>query len=152
MSKYACFDIANFFLDRANKTGSHVSNLKLQKLVFYAQAWHLAMYDQSLFDDDFEAWIHGPVIPVLWKKYKSYKYKPIDEEVAAPELGDKTNGFLEEVVEAYFGEDAYTMELMTHREMPWLSARKGHAPYERCSVLISKDSMKEFFKDRLDNG
>ncbi len=152
MSKYICFDIANFFLHRAKRTGSNLSNLKLQKLVFYAQAWYLAIYDQPLFDDDFEAWIHGPVIPVLWKKYKSYKYKPIDEEVPTPALDDKTNEFLDEVVEAYFGEDAYTMELMTHREMPWLSARKGHAPYERCRVPISKDSIKEFFKNRLNNG
>jgi len=54
--------IANYFIYVANETGSYLSNLKLQKLLYYAQAWHLALYGISLFDEEFEAWIHGPVI------------------------------------------------------------------------------------------
>lgn len=63
-------DVADYFIWLANDSGSFISNLKLQKLVYYAQAWYLAIYGQSLFDEDFEAWVHGPIIPSLYQKYK----------------------------------------------------------------------------------
>jgi uncharacterized phage-associated protein len=66
-------DIADYFVWLANDTGSFVSNLQLQKLVYYAQAWHLALYDRPLFEDDFQAWVHGPVIPELFDKYKHWQ-------------------------------------------------------------------------------
>ncbi|MBW4622042.1 MAG: DUF4065 domain-containing protein [Cyanosarcina radialis HA8281-LM2] len=61
----SCFDVASYFIDLANKTGNTVNNLKLQKLVYYSQAWHLAIHGTPLFEEDFQAWIHGPVIPEL---------------------------------------------------------------------------------------
>ena len=54
-------------------------NLKLQKLVYYAQAWHLALRDVPLFEEDFEAWVHGPVIPALYQEYKKFGWRPILE-------------------------------------------------------------------------
>lgn len=152
MKKYSFFDIANYFLCKAKKTGTPVTNLKLQKLVYYAQAWHLAMHDEPLMKGaEFQAWIHGPVIRDLWDKYKTYGYKPIDEQVTCPELDTRTAQFLEEVIQAYFDKDAYIMELMTHEEAPWVQARKGYAIDERCSNTISEEAMKSFFRSRLGN-
>jgi uncharacterized phage-associated protein len=71
------FEVANYFIWLANETGSFLSNLKLQKLVYYAQAWHLALEESPLFEEDFEAWIHGPVLPTLYQKYESFSWKPI---------------------------------------------------------------------------
>ena len=56
---------------------SDISNLKLQKLIYYAQAFHLAIYELPFFDEDFEAWTHGPVCPEIYHKYKHYKSSPI---------------------------------------------------------------------------
>ncbi len=78
---FSCFEIADYFIWLANNTGSFISNLKLQKLVYYAQAWYLAIHDQPLFNEEFEAWIHGPVIPVLYQKYKTFSWKPILQNV-----------------------------------------------------------------------
>ena len=72
-----CFDIADYFVRLANETGDYISNLKLQKLVYYAQAWYLAISDEALFEEDFEAWVHGPVIPELYQEYKSFGWRPI---------------------------------------------------------------------------
>lgn len=66
------FEVAKFFIHLANETGSYISNLKLQKLVYYAQAWHLALHDTPLFEDDFEAWVHGSVVPSSIRNIKNF--------------------------------------------------------------------------------
>ena len=150
MRKYTCFDIANYFLDKAKETAIAVTNLKLQKLVYYAQAWHLAINEEPLMKNTkFEAWIHGPVVRELWNKYRDYSYEPINEEVTSPELDARSDQLLEEVVEVYLDKDAYTMELMSHREDPWILARNGCADNERCTNIISEESMMIYFKSRL---
>ncbi len=150
MRKYTCFDIANYFLDKAKQTAIAVTNLKLQKLVYYAQAWHLAIHNEALMEGvEFEAWIHGPVVHELWKKYKDYTYEAINEEVTPPQLDDGTDQFLKQVVEVYLDKDAYTMELMSHREDPWILARNGYADNERCTNIISEELMRTYFKSRL---
>jgi uncharacterized phage-associated protein len=105
-SVLSCFDIANYFIWLANETGSFVSNLKLQKLVYYAQAWHLAIHETALFEEDFEAWVHGPVIPVLYQKYKQFSWQPIDENVSL-NLPENVKIFLDDISTEYFACDAY---------------------------------------------
>jgi uncharacterized phage-associated protein len=58
-------EVANYFIRRAHDSGEFISNLKLQKLLYYSQAWHLAIFDRRLFPERFQAWVHGPVIPTL---------------------------------------------------------------------------------------
>lgn len=147
--RYTCFDIANYFIRLANETGSFISNLKLQKLVYYAQAWHLAIYGEPLFKAQFQAWVHGPVIRGLWAKYKKYRYNPIDEDPPEVEFDEQTAGFLKEVADVYLGEDAYKLELMTHQEDPWIEARADLPPDAASSAVISNESMKQYFSKRL---
>jgi uncharacterized phage-associated protein len=67
------FDVANWFtcsLDR--EAGDSITHLKLQKLLYYAQAWSLALNGIALFEDDFEAWAHIPVLPKVYQEYKDY--------------------------------------------------------------------------------
>ncbi|MEO0351559.1 MAG: type II toxin-antitoxin system antitoxin SocA domain-containing protein [Cyanobacteria bacterium P01_A01_bin.15] len=143
----SCFDIANYFIWLANETGSFISNLKLQKLVYYAQAWHIALYDTPLFEEDFQAWVHGPVIPSLYQKYKSFGWQPILEETL-PEIPESVSQFLREVAEEYFPCDAYELERMTHAEDPWCWAR-GELPSDSPSnEIIKKEWMKEYYAKR----
>jgi len=144
-----CYDIANYFIWLANDTGSFISNLKLQKLVYYAQAWHLAIKDAPLFEEDFEAWIHGPVIPALYQKYKQFGWKPILEEVQFPHLPEETRQFLDDVAAEYFSCDGYYLERMTHVETPWIEARKGLPIDSPGNEIITKDSMKRYFATRV---
>lgn len=145
----SCFDIANYFIWLANETGSFVSNLKLQKLVYYAQAWHIALYDHPLFEEDFQAWVHGPVIPSLYQKYKFFGWQPISEDVA-PNLPENVVQFLDEVAEEYFACDAYELEQMTHAEDPWLWARKDLSADAPSTEVIKKEWMKEYYGARAE--
>ena len=142
-------DVAKFFLAFANETGESITNLKLQKLVYYAQAWYLANYGKPLFADDFQAWIHGPVIPDLYQTYKTFGSGPI---VTAFQLKDiekdldsDTAEYLNEVAKVYMPFGGYQLEMMTHKETPWLEARGNLEPDQRCENLISKTSMQKFY-------
>lgn len=140
-----CFDIADYFIYIANSTGSFISNLKLQKLVYYAQAWHLALYNKPLFTEDFEAWVHGPVIPALYQEYKRFSFKPIEKVVEKPSFSSDALDHLEEITRVYFGYSGYELELMTHKEEPWIKARGGLSMDELCTNIISKKSMEDYY-------
>ena len=142
-------DIAKYFIWLANETGSYISNLKLQKLVYYSQAWHLALHDQALFDEDFEAWVHGPVIPGLYHSYKHFGWKPIQEEITL-DLPEATLSYLKEVADEYFACDAYELEQMTHAEAPWQRARVGLMPDQASTNINQKTWIQEYYTARAE--
>ena len=143
-------DIANYFIWLASESDVEINAYKLQKLVYYAQAWHLAIYGTLLFNADFQAWVHGPVIPDLLERYTSqFSWEPIAEKIEQPKLSEEIGEFLEEVADAYFEYDDETLERMTCSEMPWLEAR-GHLPRdESCHAIISQESMKKYYSARV---
>src|SRR5947209_7323023 len=69
--------VANYFLALAQDCEELITNLKLNKLVYYTQAWHLALHYQPMFGDKVEAWVHGPVIPTVYDIYKQFRWAPI---------------------------------------------------------------------------
>ncbi len=144
-----CFDIAEYFIKLANSTGSFISNLKLQKLVYYAQAWHLALKNEPLFSEDFEAWVHGPVIPELYEKYQEFGWHPIEQEVE-PDLPTEVREFLDEVSLEYFACDTYELEQMIHIEDPWRIARGNLPPDTASNSVIKKEWIKEYFTKRVE--
>ena len=143
-------DIANYFIWLAAQTDVKINIYKLQKLVYYAQAWHLGIYGTPLFDADFQAWIHGPVIPDLLEKYqRQFSWEPILEKVEQPKLPEQIGEFLAEVAEAYFKFDDETLERMICSEMPWLEARGDLLRDESCHAIISQESMKKYYSARV---
>ena len=74
----SCFDVAKYFATLVESdAGDSISNLKLQKLAYYAQGFHLAMYDTPLFPERIYAWAHGPVVEELYHAYKKFGANPI---------------------------------------------------------------------------
>lgn len=145
-------DISKFFVSKTNIHGDYITNLKLQKLLYYAQAWNLVKNKKELFLEDFEAWIHGPVIPSIYKEFKKFKYKPITLDLGDKfihnlknRLDNKTFILLEKVFEKYSPISAFTLELMTHKEEPWFKARNGIAFDENSNNIISKELIKKYF-------
>lgn len=148
MNELNIFDVANFFLKIVDRdSGSTITPLKLQKILYYAQGYYLANYDKPLFEDDFQAWAHGPANEGIYDKYKSYKYNtiPMPEE-DLPLMDDELNDFLNDIWQTFGIYDGKYLEEQTHKESPWIEARKGYAPGEKCHVIITKESMKRFFK------
>jgi uncharacterized phage-associated protein len=134
-------------LARCSRLFCTTKNLKLQKLVYYSQAWHLAIHGTPLFEEDFQAWVHGPVVPELYQKYKVFGWQPIQEDIS-PELPKEVLIFLGEVAEEYFACDAYELEQMTHVEAPWNQARGDLLPDVPSNAVIEKEWMKEYYGGR----
>lgn len=140
--KYSVYEIANWFLSKESMT-----HKKLQKLCYYAQAWNYALKDFRLIDSDFQAWVHGPVSPALYERFKDFGYDVIKMTGAySCHIENEDKDMLESVWATYGGETGNSLEALSHRELPWIEARRGYAEGERCSVVISPSSMREFYK------
>ncbi|MCP9750460.1 Panacea domain-containing protein [Ferruginibacter sp. HRS2-29] len=145
--------IADYFIALSNETQSPITNLKLQKLVFYAQAWNLAILKKELIAEDFEAWVHGPVIPELYKDYSSFGWKPILREDLTSEvfselkktIDDEVLKVLGEVEYEYFGLQAYELEKLTHNEDPWILTRVGLTEDQPSNKIISKELISAYY-------
>ena len=138
-------DLAYIVTDYINSKGDAVSPKKLQKLLYYIDAWHLVYFGEPLLEEDFQAWVHGPVIPELYKHLKEHGFNNI--EVIDDELDDANEriekAFRKEgiskgqqeliyaVLDKYGSLSAFQLELLTHNERPWLEARGDVAPHER---------------------
>lgn len=138
-------DIAKFIVGQFHSKGMPINNLKLQKLLYYSQAWHLALKDNALFNERIEAWIHGPVIPPVFQEYKSFRWSPIVIEDVTVQLAQKTQAHVEEVLAQYGRFSSWDLERMTHNEDPWKIARGGLPADISCTNLITHDSMKKFY-------
>ncbi|MHB8301773.1 MAG: Panacea domain-containing protein [Acidobacteriaceae bacterium] len=138
-------DIAKYFIASFQKKGNEIGNLKMQKLLYYAQAWHLALYDAPLFDDKIEAWVHGPVVRGVFREYKPSGWNPLSVHGPIPIFSDEVNSHLKEVVRVYGKFDAVDLERMTHREDPWRDARGDLAPDEPSNRVITPEAMKKFY-------
>lgn len=146
-------DIANYFLHKVDReAGDTISPLKLQKLVYYAQAWNLVLKDSPLFSEAIQAWVHGPAIYEVWDAYKQYKYSAIPEpQEPLPEFTDDQLDVLNEVWDAYGGLSAKQLETLTHSELPWVKARQGLDPGEKSRSQISLDDMKAYYSSLMVN-
>lgn len=136
---YDVFTVAEWFLSKEPMT-----HKKLQKLCYYAQAWHCALMGGTpLIDDVFQAWIHGPVCRNLFDKYHDHKWIPIQmtERTEFPFNEDEEN-VLESVYYAYGHLDGDQLESLTHKESPWINARGGIDPAEICTNAISTEDMR----------
>lgn len=132
--------VAKWFINNVNP-----DPLKLQKLLYFAQGISFCFQDEPLFDDDFEAWVHGPVIPTIYQEFKEYGYNPISIDYSLPELDPKALEILNYVKDHYAKYDGKFLEEMTHHQEPWLYARSGLDPDERVSKNIPKGIIAEYF-------
>ena len=144
MAKYTARDVAEYFLCLSDKeSGDLISNLKLQKLVYYAQGVYLAATGKPLFDEDLVAWTHGPVVEDLYHTYKCYGDGAIDPDpnYELPEFDAQTKQILDEVYRVLGQFSAWKLRQMTHAEIPWINADKRGS-----GSALSHDDMIQYFK------
>ena len=135
-------NIANWFLSHDSMT-----HKKIQKLCYYAQAWFCALYDGSpLFEDEIQAWVHGPVVASLYPVFADYKWSPIPKVVDFDyTLPQNVINVLEAVYHTYGGLTGDQLESLTHSEDPWIKARAGLQPWETSVEPISLTDMREYY-------
>jgi uncharacterized phage-associated protein len=145
--QYNVEDIAEWFLNKNRiqmnfEDSEYITNLKLQKLLYYAQGYYLAKKDNPLFNEDFLAWDHGPVIRKIYNKYKENGANGINYNKDFNIIIDiETEKILEEVYENYGQYTAWKLRNMTHEEEPWKTTERND--------IISKDKIKKFFKTKV---
>jgi uncharacterized phage-associated protein len=142
-------EIAATILQECKKRGIAVSNLKLQKLLYYSEAWSLALHGESFFADPIEAWVHGPVVADVFHLYKDSRWSPIAEAKTAAAYDEEALSHIGDVIDAYGNIGASDLERLTHSEDPWIHARQGLAPDVPSRNQIGRDAMKAFYSTRI---
>lgn len=151
--------------------GLSISPLKLQKILYYEQSWHMVAFgrNNSLFSQAPQAWVNGPVYPEIYYIYKDktpsmcdhLKLKDFLQESEDPhnkekELAEKMHltddeiSLTERVIMLYGSRTQNQLILMTHSEKPWSEAREGLKPYDYSDREISLDTMHDYYKERYD--
>jgi len=145
-------DVGKYFIYLANQGKKPITNKKLQKLVYYSQAWSLALNDKKLFKEPIEAWVHGPAVRSLYLQYKNFGFSPIKEEIDTKsiKIPAKDKKLLDEIWKVYGKLDAEYLEMLTHSEQPWQEARDGLQSSESSDNEISTKSMKSFYSAKLE--
>ncbi|AXF40003.1 hypothetical protein LEY_76 [Paenibacillus phage Ley] len=146
-------EVAKYFIKCANSRSEHLCHLKLQKLCYYAQAWQLAFFGEPMFDEEFEAWVHGPVNYKIYLDYKKFGWGPIKEDTKGFQedsiFDDNQLHVLDQVWKKYGCLDVKVLEALTHSEDPWKKARmlRENDPYS--PAIIEKDDMMSFYRGKL---
>lgn len=139
-------DVANYFMTKIDpEEGESITNLKMQKLLYYAQGFHLALHDEPLFGERIEAWRYGPVVPAVYHELKSHGDSALP---AAPQnfnpniFSSDQREMLDEVFEVYGQFSAWKLRDLTHEEKPWKDA-------EANAGVITNDSLRDYFLTQL---
>lgn len=135
------FDVASYIL---TKTGS-MTAMKLQKLVYYSQAWSLVWDDEPLFREPIQAWVNGPVVPDLYKAHKGQYLVESLKKGNPDALTDNQKDTVDSVLKHYGAKSSQWLSDLTHMEDPWKLAREGLDDGDRCEQEISHASMAEYY-------
>jgi uncharacterized phage-associated protein len=144
---YKAIDVANWFIAKTAEFGDLTTHLKIQKLLYYAEAWTQVLLDKELFEEQIQAWSHGPVVPEVFQEFKSFGWNPlpIPSENAIPTFSKDITDVLEQVFEVYGDISAKKLEDMTHTDKPWIEARGDCEPEIRCTNIMPKAKIKQYF-------
>jgi uncharacterized phage-associated protein len=128
-----------------------LTHLRLQKLLYYVQGWHLAAFGRPLFDDRFRAWRLGPVTEGVYQELKRFGCCGLSpDDLGPPEtLTPEQEAFVTGVWERYKDHSASALVRLTHAEPPWRDARSNVAADEMSGAEITQDALRDFFGSRL---
>lgn len=148
-------DITDYIIFNVRSEERRVSliNMKIQKLLYYIQAWSYGINKSPLFEGEFEAWIHGPINRHIYDRFCEQKslYSEIDFNDMLRrdvELPENIAEFVDFVLENYVKYSVTELELLIQEEMPWIRTRGQLNRYEKCNKVISEDLLMEYYGKR----
>lgn len=149
-------DVTDYIVLRASEAGEVLVHHKLHRLLFYVQAWSL-VEDAKIFDDTFQAWVHGPVARSVFDRFQPTHtlYDLIGIHEVRPGYQPSTidgakRKHIDEVLDAYLRFSFTQLSDMTRRELPWIQARGALAPDARCEDEIDEAVIKKYYQELLD--
>ena len=143
ISRESVFRLANYILGKQGP----MTAMKLQKLLYYSQAWSLVWDEKTIFSKKIKAWANGPIIPEVYQRHKG-KFKLEKNFFSSKKKADFTTEQQETihaVLKGYGNKSAFYLSELTHQEDPWKNARQGIKPGERSNIEITHASMAEYY-------
>jgi uncharacterized phage-associated protein len=134
-------DVAAYIL----KDQGSMSTWKLQKLVYYSQAWHLVWDEEPLFGEPIEAWANGPVVRALYSFHRGQFTVSKWPQGKIRNLTEPERDTIDAVLSFYGTKSGHWLSELTHEEDPWRDARKGLAPNERGNKRIKRGAMADYY-------
>jgi uncharacterized phage-associated protein len=139
--KIRVFDVAAYILEKMDT----LTTMKLQKLIYYSQAWSLVWDEKPLFEENIEAWANGPVVRELFDYHRGM-YEISEMPIGNPRLLDQNQQETVDAVLEYYGHRSVQWLIdLSHMEDPWIHARKGLPPLERGNRVIPLDAMAHYY-------
>ncbi|MCF0145581.1 MAG: DUF4065 domain-containing protein [Eubacterium sp.] len=129
-----------------------VTPLMLQKLLYFIQGVSYAVNGKPMFEEDCQAWVHGPVFPEVYDLFRDFKYNPIEDarfalfERTAGRLSDDEKKVIDLVIGSFGLYGGKVLERITHNEKPWIDARKGYSDGIPSNELLSKESIRSYYQ------
>jgi len=157
-------DVARFVIFYFKELGEDISPIKLQKLLYYVQSWHLVYFDKHpLFAEEPQAYVNGPVYTKVYSDYRDYfRQEPIrfkgekdmdiskemSNHLSKLDLGKRQEEFMFSVLNTYGKYSDISLVTMTHSESPWIIARTGLSPFEPSTNFIKHSDMFSYYEER----
>lgn len=134
--------VAEYIITKSYENRTPVSNLKLQKLLYFVQGQAIKVYGERAFTESIEAWDYGPVVRSVYLKFRIFGAGPICRAYPIVSLTDETKDLIDEVINRYNGSSAWDLVQLTHvKGTPWSDAIDSGSP------TISIDSMYKYFRN-----
>ena len=140
------FDAAAYILEIKGQ----MTTMKLQKLVYYAQAWSLVWDESPLYNEKIEAWSNGPVVRELFDYHRGQYYVSDIDHGDRRKLDDEQRATIDMVLKHYGDKPAYWLVRLSHSEPPWIEARGELSPTEQGDTEITLDSMAHYYSSLLE--
>ena len=128
-----------------------VTPLMLQKLLYFVQGVHFALYGKPMFEEDCRAWVHGPVYPEVYELFRDFKYNPIEDarfsilEGIGSSLTDDEKRVVDLVLNTFGMYGGKVLEKITHNETPWIEARMGYGENIPSNEVLSKERIMKYY-------
>lgn len=149
---YKAINVADWFINQFDKeSGDVITHLKVQKLLYFSEAWCQVLLNKELFSENIEAWAHGPVVREVFDQFRSAGWTPLSVTGELIEFDNDVHDVLVQVLEAYGDVSAKHLEHLTHQDRPWKEARGSLSPEARCSNIISKPVIKSYFTEKYND-
>ena len=139
------FDVAKYILEKQGP----MTTMKLQKLVYYSQAWSVVWDEKPLFAEEIQAWASGPVVRELYDEHKGMFQIPSLNKGNTDNLKPEEKETIDAVLQAYGDKPAQWLSDLTHMEKPWNEAREGIPIGQNCENEITLASMVEYYSGLL---
>ena len=135
------FDVAKYILEKQDS----MTTMKLQKLVYYCQAWSVVWDEKPLFAEEIQAWASGPVVRELYNEHKGEFQISVLDKGNTDNLKSEEKETIDTVLQAYGDKPAQWLSDLTHMEKPWNEAREGIPIGQNCENEITQASLAEYY-------